>query len=325
MDLGNTALLGAAGAVGHALVPALATAGIPTRVVGRDQKKLAREFPNEEARTADLLTGEQLDDAVAGIDTIFYLAGAPYTHFEQHPVMTRKALAAARSAGVKRFVHIAPVYAYGPPATHPVPETQPRVPTTRKGRWRLEQEQLVEAAHGADGMSTTIAHLPDFYGPDAQNGLVNVFLRDAVEGKTATFVGVPNAAREFLYVPDVAAPLIALAETDDAYGERWNIPGTPTTAAAVVKIASAALPGLKMRYALKLLLQAMGMFNPMMREIAEMYYLYDSGMVLDGTKLHQRIGTFPPTSLTAGIAATIAWMRANLPAATQGKAPATRQ
>jgi nucleoside-diphosphate-sugar epimerase len=325
MDLGNTALLGAAGAVGHALIPALAAAGIPTRVVGRDQKKLEREFPNVEARPADFLTGERLDDAVAGIDTIFYLAGAPYTHFEQHPVMTRYALAAAQRAGVKRFVHIAPVYAYGLPLTHPVQETQPRVPNTRKGRWRLEQEQLVEAAHGTDGMSTTIAHLPDFYGPDAENSFVNVFLRDAVAGKTATFVGVPNAAREFLYVPDVAAPLIALAEHDNAYGERWNIPGTPTTAAAVVKIASEALPGLKMRYAPKLLLQAMGIFNPMMREIAEMYYLYDSGMVLDGTKLHQRVGAFPATPLTDGIAATIAWMRANPPPATQGKAPATRQ
>ena len=105
--------------------------------------------------------------------------------------------------------------------------------------------------------------------------------------------------------------MIALAERDDAYGERWNIPGTPTTAAAVVKIASKALPGLKMRYAPKLLLQAMGIFNPMMREIAEMYYLYDSGMLLDGTKLHQRIGAFPATSLTDGITATIAWMRTN--------------
>jgi nucleoside-diphosphate-sugar epimerase len=59
----------------------------------------------------------------------------------------------------------------------------------------------------------------------------------------------------------------------------------------------------------------MGIFNPMMREIAEMYYLYDSGMVLDGTKLHQRIGAFPATSLTDGIAATIAWMRTNPAAA----------
>jgi nucleoside-diphosphate-sugar epimerase len=308
MDLGNTALLGAAGAVGHALVPALSARNVPICVVGRDVGKLEREFPNAQARSADFLTGDRLDAAAAGIDTIFYLAGAPYTHFEQHPVMTRNALAAARGAGVKRFVHIAPVYAYGLPLTRLVPETQPRVPNTRKGRWRLEQEQLVEAAHGVDGMSTTIAHLPDFYGPDAENSFVNVFLRDAVAGKTATFVGVPNAAREFLYVPDVAAPLIALAERDDAYGERWNVTGTPTTAASVVKIASDALPGLKMRYAPKLLLQAMGIVNPMMREIAEMYYLYDSGMVLDGTKLHERIGAFPATPLNDGIAATIAWI-----------------
>jgi nucleoside-diphosphate-sugar epimerase len=295
--LDSVALLGAAGAIGHALVPLLEAQGVAVRVVGRDAAKLERNFPHAEARTADLLTGERLDAAVEGIDTIFYLAGTPYTHFEQHPVMTRFALAAAQRAGVKHFVHITNVYAYGTALSRSVPETQPRVPSTRKGRWRLEQEQLIEAAHGAHGLSTTIAHLPDFYGPNADNGLFNVYLSDAVAGKTGTFVGVPNAEREFIYVPDAATVLLALAAHDEAYGERWNIPGTATTARTVVEIAASQLGVAKVR------------------ELAEMYYLADSGFVLDGTKLHERIGAFPPTSLEDGIAATIAWMRSHLPAA----------
>ena len=293
----------------HALVPELDAHDVPVRVVGRDVARLEREFPAAEARTADFLTGDRLDAAVDGIDTIFYLAGTPYTHFEQHPVMTRFALAASQRAGVKRFVHIANVYAYGPARSRPVPESQPREPNTRKGRWRLEQEQLVEAAHAAHGMSTTIAHLPDFYGPNADNSLLNVFLRDVVARKTGTFVGVPDAEREFIFVPDAATVLIALAARDEAYGQRWNIPGTATTARTVVDLAASMLGTAKVRYAPKLLLQTMGIFNPMMRELAEMYYLSDSGFVLDGTKLHQRIGAFPPTPLEDGIAETIAWMR----------------
>jgi nucleoside-diphosphate-sugar epimerase len=324
MDLGTTALLGAGGAVGHALVPTLRAHRVTTRVIGRDTAKLDREFPAIEARRADFLTGEGLGEALSGVDTIFYLAGAPYTHFEQHPVMTGHALAAARRSGVKRFVHIAPIYSYGLPVTRPIAETQPRIPNTRKGRWRLEQEELVEAAHGEGGMSSTIAYLPDFYGPNAENSFVNVFLRDAVAGKTATFVGVPDALREFIYVPDAAAPLLALAEREDAYGQRWNIPGTVATARKMVKISSDALGDLKFRYGPKVVLQAMGVFNPMMREIADTYYLKASGIVLNGRKLHDRVGPFPPTPLDEGVAATIAWIRTHPTRVAPGTVPATR-
>jgi nucleoside-diphosphate-sugar epimerase len=310
-ELGKTALLGAAGAVGHALAPQLQAQGVPVRVVGRHLDVLEREFPTAERRRADFLSGEGLLEALAGVDTAFYLAGAPYTHFEQHPVMTRNALTAAQSAGVTRFIHIAPVYSYGPPRTRPVPETHPREPSTRKGRWRLQQEQLVEEAHGKGGLATTITHLPDFYGPHADASFVNVFLRDAVAGKTATFVGDPDAPREFIYVPDSAAPLIAIAKHDDAYGERWNVAGTATTAHEVVQIASELLGGIKYRFAPKWMLQLLGLFNPFMREVAEMYYLYDSGFILDDTKLHERIGDFSKTPLRDGIATTITWIRAN--------------
>lgn len=324
MDLGTTALLGAAGAVGHALVPELQAHKIAMRVVGRDTAKLGREFPGIESRRADFLAGEGLGEALSGVETVFYLAGAPYTHFEQHPVMTGHALAAARRSGVKRFVHIAPIYSYGLPITRPIAETQPRIPKTRKGLWRLKQEQLVEAAHGDGGMSTAIAHLPDFYGPAAENSFFNVFLRDAVAGKTATLVGVPDALREFIYVPDAAAPLLALAEREDAYGQRWNIPGSVSTARKMVKISSDALGNLKFRYGPKIVLQAMGLFSPMMREIAEMYYLEDSGMVLNGRKLHDRVGPFPPTPLDEGITATIAWIRTHPTTIAPGTIPATR-
>jgi hypothetical protein len=48
---------------------------------------------------------------------------------------------------------------------------------------------------------------------------------------------------------------------------------------------------------------------PLMREVAEMYYLFDSGFVLDDAALRGRLGEWKKTPFADGIAQTIASMR----------------
>jgi nucleoside-diphosphate-sugar epimerase len=308
---GVVALFGASGAVGHALAPVLDERGVAYRAVGRDAARIAREFPRAQTMAADFFSGEGLADAAQGVETIFYLAGAPYTEFSKHPIMTRNALDAAQRAGVKRFVHIAPVYSYGPPLTRPVPESQPHVPNTRKGKFRLEQEQAVLERHGAE-LATMVVHLPDFYGPNAELSYANVFMREAQAGKTASFIGPLGVAREFIYVPDVADPLLRLSALGDAYGRRWNLGGLSIEARAFANAVFTAV-GLPPKYRSipKVLLQLIGFGQPLMREVAEMYYLFDSGFVLDDSALHQRLGGWSKTSFAHGLAATAEWMRAH--------------
>jgi nucleoside-diphosphate-sugar epimerase len=307
--LGVVALFGAAGAVGHALAPALDERGMAYRAVGRDASRLKRDFPHGQAMEADFFSGQGVAAAAQGVDTVFYLAGAPYTEFFKHPIMVRNALDAAKAAGVKRFVHVAPVYSYGPAQTRPVPESQPHLPNTRKGRFRLEQEQNVLARNGS-GLATLVVHLPDFYGPNADLGYADVFMREALSGKTASFIGPLGAQREFVYVPDAADPLLRLATIEDAYGRCWNLGGQSIEARAFADGVFAAIgrPP-KYRSVPKLMLQAAGLAVPFMREVAEMYYLFDSEFVLDDTALQQRLGGYAKTPIPQGTAETIAWMR----------------
>lgn len=306
--LGRVALFGASGAIGHVLALELASRSVPHRVVGRTLTTLQREFPAADAATADFFTGDGVEKAAAGIDTIFYLAGAPYTEFYKHPVMVKNALAAAESAGVKRFVHVAPVYSYGPATVRPVPESHPHLPNTRKGRFRLEQEQAV--LEGAGTMRTIVVHLPDFYGPGAELSYANAFMREALAGKTASWIGPLAARREFVYVPDVPAPLLALASDDGAYGRCWNIGGTAIVARdfADAVFAAAGQPP-KYRSIPKLALQVFGLFQPFMREVAEMYYLFDSDFVLDDSAVRARLGNVSKTPVRRGLEETVAWMR----------------
>ena len=100
--------------------------------------------------------------AAAGVDTIFYTVGVPYTQFALHPKLIKIALEAAASTHVKRFVHVSTVYPYGIPQTDFVNESHPRNPVAFKGKMRKEQEDLVFAADQPGGMRTTILRPPDF-------------------------------------------------------------------------------------------------------------------------------------------------------------------
>lgn len=225
--------------------------------------------------------------------------------------MTRNALEASKRAGVSRFVHAAPIYSYGPAKSNPVPESQPHVPTTKKGRFRLEQERLVLDA-GNGNLRSLVLHLPDFYGPNAENSFANYFMTEAVAGKPATFIGPLDVKREFVFVPDVADPLLRLAALDDAYGRCWNLGGASTiTGSELSKLVFAQL-GMpeRTRSVPKFALQAMGIFNPMMREVAEMYYLYASPLILDDTELRARVGTVAKTPYDDGVRQTVESMQA---------------
>jgi nucleoside-diphosphate-sugar epimerase len=155
------------------------------------------------------------------------------------------------------------VYSYGPAPSLPVAESTPHRPTTRKARFRLEQEQLVLAAHG-DTFHTLVLHLPDFYGPHADNSFANYFIDEAMAGKPATFIGKLNAQREFLFVPDVGEPLARLASA---------IAGSEFAGLVFGQLQRPE----RVRAISKAMLRIGGLFDPMMRELVEMYYLSTSG------------------------------------------------
>src|SRR6516165_7896359 len=165
-------LFGATGSVGKALAAKLAERGQPFRVVGRSEERLRRDFrayePRVEYCAADLNDREAAARGARGVDTIFYTVGVPYPEFEKHPKLTRIALAAAASAGVRQFVHLSTVYPYGVPQQEFVSESHARNPKAFKGRMRKEQEDLVLAADNPTGMRTTTLRPPDFYGPNSE-------------------------------------------------------------------------------------------------------------------------------------------------------------
>jgi nucleoside-diphosphate-sugar epimerase len=309
------ALLGATGGVGKALAAKLAERGKSFRVVGRSEERLRRDFgayePLVEYCAADLSDPAAAARAVNGIDTIFYTVGVPYPEFEQHPKLTRIALAAAASAGVRQFVHLSTVYPYGVPQQEFVSESHPRNPTAFKGRMRKEQEDLVLAADNPHGMRTTILIPPDFYGPDSELSYVHSVFDAALHGGTANLIGPIDTPHEFIFVPDLAETLIALSEKEEAYGKAWNVagPGLITTRQFTEQVFGAVHQKPRLRVAGKFMLRALGVFKPLLRELVEMHYLWTTPVKLDDTRLRRLLPNLRKTPYTEGIHATIEAMR----------------
>jgi iron complex transport system substrate-binding protein len=74
----------------------------------------------------------------------------------------------------------------------------------------LEQEQSVLDSHSS-ALRTAVVHMPDFYGPYADLGYADVFIREALAGKTASWLGSLDAWREFPRMPTDRSGLLKLA------------------------------------------------------------------------------------------------------------------
>jgi nucleoside-diphosphate-sugar epimerase len=287
--------------------------GMQYRVVGRDRDKLASAFPKADAVAADLSSGDSAEWAASGVDTIFYAVGVPYNEFRQHPVLMQNAVTAAIKSGVERIIVVSSVYSYGSPRRAKVDETHPREPRARKGQMRKQQEDIVMDAHAGGHISATVVHLPDFYGPHAELTLANPIFRAALAGKRADWLGSLDLPHEFIYVPDAGPVLVDLAALDNSYGERWNLGGAGTITGRDFMTRIYELAGNKpqWRAASKTMLRAVGLFSPFMRELVEMFYLQETPVVLDDSKLHRHLGGFRKTSYEEGIPATMDWIKAH--------------
>ena len=306
----KVAIFGAAGAIGKTIGPELERRGIPFRAVGRTKSKLVEAFgklKQAEIVAADLADMQAATGAARGVDTVIYALGVPYTAFDLYPRLMRTAVDAAVAAGVERLLVVSSVYSYGIPQTQKVAETHRRLPVSKKGQLRKEQEDIAMAAP----LKAMIVRLPDFYGPHADLGLANPIFRAALAGKTANWLGPVSTPHEFLFVPDAAPVIVELASRDECYGEAWNFAGVGeiTAQGFIQKIYQAVGREPKLRSAGRAMLRVLGWFNPLMRELPEMLYLQETPVLLDDEKLRRKLGQVHKTTYDEGIQLTLEWMR----------------
>ena len=304
------ALFGAAGAIGRSIADALRAEGREYRVVGRNRGALEKTFGADPL--AEIVTWNPDDPgsvraAARGVDTLIYLVGVPYNHFELHPVLMRKTLDGAIAEAVERVVLIGTVYPYGLPTTTPVTEAHPRNPHTFKGKMRKAQEDELLKAHAEGKIQGTILRLPDFYGPGVDKSFLHSLFEAAAKGGTANMVGPIDTPHEFVYVPDVGPVVLQLAAKSEAYGRWWNFAGAGAMSQREIADEVFAMAGRKpkIRVAGKTMLRLIGMFQPIMRELVEMHYLLTTPVLMDDSALRGLLGSVHKTPYAEGLRLTL--------------------
>jgi nucleoside-diphosphate-sugar epimerase len=168
---------------------------------------------------------------------------------------------------------------------------------------RREQEDLVLDAHGRNGLSTLVLRLPDFYGPGVERSFLHGVFEGAARGGRAQMIGPIDIPHEFIFMPDLGPVVATLAHTPAAYGRVLHLAGAGTITPREVAARAYALAGRKpkLMVAGKTMLRAMGVINPLMRELVEMHYLLTDPVVLDDSALQALIGPISKTSYDEGI------------------------
>ena len=204
-------------------------------------------------------------------------------------------LAAAEATGA-RLVSMENVYTYGRPAGRVLTEDLPDGAHTRKGRLRGRMARDLLAAHHAGRVEVAIGRASDYFGPrgGAQSNLGDRVFPAALAGRTATVLGDPDQPHTYTYVPDIGESLAILGEHPDAPGQVWHLPNdldTRTTRQLVdIAYRQAGQPRSKLRRLPPVLLRALGLLNPTMRELVEMQYQFEEPFVVDSSKITNKLG-----------------------------------
>jgi nucleoside-diphosphate-sugar epimerase len=108
--------------------------------------------------------------------------------------------------------------------------------------------------------------------------------------------------------------LVVLGEREEALGEAWHLPSpeTLTTRQFVEMIFEEVGKPARIQAAPKIVLRALGLFNPGMREMIEMLYEFEEPFVVDDSKFEQAFGEHA-TPLREAIGDTVRWFRSRRP------------
>ncbi len=298
------------GQVGSALTARLSSLGLGVRAVSRQRPSTLMD--GVDWRVADVTDPEAAIDAAKGASVVYQCLNAPYTEWpKRFPPLQRGVLGAAQRNDAL-LVTLENVYAYGPTHGTPMTEDLPLAATTVKGRARAAMTRELLSAADVGRVQIAIGRASDFFGAGVtETTLGERVFANAVAGKRADFLGNPNLPHTYSYVPDIAVGLATLGTDARAAGQVWHLPGpqTVTTRALLDLAAGEVGHPVAVRSVPKVLMRALGLFNPMMRELVEMTYEFDEPFVLDTTKFESTFGTVG-TSLSTAVTETVSWYQA---------------
>lgn len=299
-------------ASGRAVMNALLEAGKPVRVVNRSGRGI---FPEGvEVVGGDAFHAAFVADVSADAAVVYNCLGLPYDQWAHMFLPLWRAVTDGVAMRGAKLVVLDNLYMIGDTNGQPMTEDTPLRPNTRKGHIRAQAAAALLDAHHSGKVRVAIGRASDFFGPYAteQSHLGSRAIVPALEGKTAQILGNPDLPHTLNYLPDIGRALVLLGEHDEALGQAWHLtaPPTGTLREALEMVYAEAGHPPKFSSVPKLVIRAMGLFNPIMREVVEMMYQFEEPFVMDSSAFTAAFG-MTATPLPEAVHETVAWFREN--------------
>jgi nucleoside-diphosphate-sugar epimerase len=287
-------ILGAGGAIGSDLAKELSKHTGEIRLVSRKPQAVN---PNDLLFPADLTNPEQVDKAVKGSEIVYVVIGFPYktkVWKKVWPAFMRSVIDACKNYEAK-LVFFDNIYMYDPDHLKGMTEETPFKPVSKKGQIRKEVAEMILEEVKKGDLKALIARAPDFLSPH-NSVITEMVLKNLKKGKKANWPGRMDKIHNFIYTPDAAKATALLGNTADAFNQTWHLPtdSTPYTGMDWVTMA-AEITGSRPKAAPMSagMMKFLGIFIPVLKEMAEMNYQYERDYLFDSSKFKRNFSVMP--------------------------------
>jgi len=307
---------GGAGFIGSNLAIALVERGATVRVVDAMLPGYGGNLFNLEpvkgrvaVEVADIRDAQAMARAVKDVEIVFHLAGQmdhvlsltdPFPDIDINIRGTTVLMEALKHHNPgARVVYTGTRGEYGSADSLPVAEDAPTNPRGLHEISNLAAAKIIEMYGHVHGIKGTMLRLSNIYGPRGQMrhsryGVVNWFVRLALDGATIPVFGDGTILRDFLYVDDCVEAILLAAGSDAAVGTLLNVGGgEPTTFREVAETLSS-------------IAGARWAFAPFS---AERKAQEPGDFYSDVSKIRRLLGWQPQTPLKTGLERTLAYYR----------------
>jgi NAD dependent epimerase/dehydratase len=304
---------GAAGFIGSHLCNALTLDGARVRALcrytsRRDEGNLA-QLPEDvqhsiEVQFGDVRDGDLMAKLAKGVDAVFHLAASisvPWSFVApRESVMTNvegslNLLNAAVGAEVASFVQMSSSEVYGTAQYAPIDERHPLDAQSPYAASKVGADKLAESFHLTYGLPAVVARPFNTFGPrQSLRAVIPTIIAQALAGGELA-LGALTPRRDFVFVEDTVAGLMALSAEPRAAGGVYNIAtGSDVSVADIVGLVG----GLVGRE-----LTVRATENRLRPENSEVHRL-----VGDASRLRELTGWQPTVALQEGLQQVIDWL-----------------
>ena len=309
------AVTGAGGFIGSHLVDRLVAEGADVRAFLRynsraDIGALAwdSDISSVDLRFGDLRDLDSLERLVEGCDTVLHLGALiaiPYSYqaprdvIETNVVGTHNVLSAAMRHDVNRVVSISTSEVYGTPRGASITEDDPLNAQSPYAASKIGADQIALSYQRSFGLPVGVLRPFNTYGPrQSARAVIPTILAQGLAGLPLS-LGSLHPVRDFLYVEDTVAGILAFAEWEGAPGQVVHIgTGHGVSIGDVVQMAEKVLGrGLEVK-----------LDEQRVRPDASEVQL----LVCDASRARAELGWAPDVDLEAGLTRAAEWIERNL-------------